>query len=413
MKSAIDPPVEQLVDEFTRAWMAAAETVDLGPAFNDEGHAIRESHMDQFLGQALEELRNPPSTPDGYAALETRMLIELAHLGQSSMDLTPAQLEILLGRGIPRSLVQFSQTARGHRSLSDDEIFQASRNVAVMNVLQLLLGSPCQLTPSVVAYSLLYPYSDNYLDNPAVLLATRSEFNGRFGRRLAGENVAPSNRKEKAIFDLVETIESEKDRGRLPQVYDSLLAIQRAQSKSMDLEAMKHPRLDDVLAVTIEKGGTSVLADAFLVAENGLTPRQVRFIFSLGVFLQLVDDLQDLKQDRKRGNVTLFGLAAKNAASLESLTNRAIAFGTRVMDYLDGFTAPGIDPLKEVIHMSVTDLMIGAAAPNQELFSSEYVRRIEAHFPFRFNYIKKVRATLKKREVSFTSLLNLLTAQKA
>jgi hypothetical protein len=411
LKSIINPPVEQLVAEFSCAWKQAGDRVVLGPAIGDSEHSIRESHLDRFLDQALVELQHPPSTPDGYSLLEARMLLSLAQLGAAVFDLTPSQLEILLQRGMPQSLVEFAQTARTHHSISDDEIFQASRNVGVMNTLQLMLGQQCRLTPAVISYSLLYPYSDNYLDNPKIPAATKREFNVRFGRRLAGEKDATSNPLEKQIFSLVATIESEKDRESMPEVYDALSAIQRAQSKSLELEGAKQPGMDKVLAVTIEKGGTSVLADAYLIAENGLNPRQVRFIFGLGVFLQLVDDLQDLKQDRKSGNITLFCLEAKNAGALESLANRAIAFGTLVMDYLDSFTATGIDPLKEVIRMSVAQLVISAVFASRDFFRSEYLSQLEAHFPFRSAYLSKIRSTLKKQKVSFTSLLNLLSAQ--
>ncbi|PPD57293.1 hypothetical protein [Dehalogenimonas etheniformans] len=401
LKSVIDPPIAQLVGDFTRIWMEAGEDVDLGPAIDDAVHAVRESHLDRFLDQALEEFRHPFTTPEGFSLLEARMLIGLAQLGQDAFDLTPAHLEILLQRGMPQSLVQFARTARTHRSISDAETFQASRNVGVMNTLQLMLGQQCRLTPAVFAYSMLYPYSDNYLDNPRIPAATKREFNGRFGRRLAGEIVAPANRHEKQIFSLVATIESEKDRELMPQVYDSLLAIHRAQSKSLDLEGIKQPVRDDVLAITLEKGGSSVLADAYLIAENRLTPQQVRFIFGLGIFLQLVDDLQDLKPDLKGGNVTLFCLAAKDSRALESLANRAIAFGRKVMDDLDAFSAPGIDPLKQVIRMSVAQLMIGAAYLSREFFGSDHLSRLEAHFSFRFTHLDKVTATLKKQKVSW------------
>ncbi|XUX00020.1 MAG: hypothetical protein TUN42_09000 [Dehalogenimonas sp.] len=401
LRSVIDPPVAQLVDDFTRIWLEAGEDVDLGPRIDDALHAVRESHLDRFLDQALEALRHPPTTPEGYNQLETRILFGLAQLGRESFGLTPTQLEILLHRGMPQSLVQFARTARTHRSISDTEIFQASRNVGVMNTLQLMLGQQCRLTPAVFAYSMLYPYSDNYLDNPRIPAATKREFNNRFGRRLGGEIVAPANRHEKQIFSLVATIESEKDREIMPQVYDSLLAIHCAQSKSLELEGKKQPVTDDVLAITLEKGGTSVLADAYLIAENRLTPRQVRFIFGLGIFLQLVDDLQDLKPDLKSGNITLFCLAAKDTRALESLSNRAIAFGRKVMDDLDAFTAHGINPLKEVIRMSVAQLMIGAAYFSREFFRSDYSSRLEAHFPFRFTHLDKVMATLKKQKVSW------------
>jgi hypothetical protein len=37
-----------------------------------------------------------------------------------------------------------------------------------MNSLQIFWGLPLEMTPSVYAYSMLYPYTDNFLDNPEV-----------------------------------------------------------------------------------------------------------------------------------------------------------------------------------------------------------------------------------------------------
>ena len=338
--STIDPSIDKMVAEFALAWRESPEEADLGPAIDDAEHAIRESQFDDFLSRALEELHHPPSTPDGYTDLQSRMLIEIARLGQVSFDLTPGHLEALLQRGLPQSLVHFTKKARRDQRISDDEIFQASRNVAVANILQLMLGQPCETTPALFAYSMLYPYTDNYLDNTAIPMETKLAFNALFGRRLAGEKVKPGNRHEKAIFDLIGIIEGEKGRASMPRTYESLSAIHKAQSKSLELAAIKSPEEDHVLKVSIEKGGTSVLANGYLVGENELTPRQVRFMFGLGVFLQMVDDLQDLKDDRKSGNTTIFTLAADNKLALESIANRAISFGTFVMTFLDAFPAP-------------------------------------------------------------------------
>ena len=48
--------------------------------------------------------------------------------------------------------------------LPDAEIEQALRNLWVFNSIQLYLGKPVSLTPSSFAYSLIYPYTDNCLD---------------------------------------------------------------------------------------------------------------------------------------------------------------------------------------------------------------------------------------------------------
>ena len=156
-----------------------------------------------------------------------------------------------------------------------------------------------------------------------------------------------------------------------------------------------------------------MLANGYIVADNELTPRQVRFLFGLGVFLQMVDDLQDLKVDCKNSNTTIFTLAADNELALESLANRAISFGNFAMTFLDAFPAPETNPLKEVMQLSVARLIIGAVSLNQQCFLSDYLGELEAHFPFRFSHLKRVKAQMKRKKVSMTTLLNLLTTQKS
>jgi len=49
-----------------------------------------------------------------------------------------------------------------------DKMVQALRNVWIMNILQVLFNIKVEYTPSVFAYSMLYPYTDNYLDNTEI-----------------------------------------------------------------------------------------------------------------------------------------------------------------------------------------------------------------------------------------------------
>jgi hypothetical protein len=62
------------------------------------------------------------------------------------------------------------------------------------------------------------------------------------------------------------------------------------------------PRLTeiDVLAIGLEKGGTSILADGYLVG-NTLSSAPAAFLFGWGAFLQLADDLQDVRLDGQAG----------------------------------------------------------------------------------------------------------------
>jgi hypothetical protein len=70
-----------------------------------------------------------------------------------------------LGCGFLEATTAFARMARRFDpAITSAEIYQAARNVWTANFLQLLLGMPVRVTPAIFAYSMLYPYSDNYLD---------------------------------------------------------------------------------------------------------------------------------------------------------------------------------------------------------------------------------------------------------
>src|SRR4030043_518830 len=105
-------------------------------------------------------------------------------------------------------------------NLTSEDIFQASRNVWIINSIQSMMGMPVKLTPSIFAYSMLYPYTDNYLDNPDTASENKVTFSQRFQQRIKGKKIIPEKNDEKKIFDLIGMIEEEYDRKRYPEVYE-------------------------------------------------------------------------------------------------------------------------------------------------------------------------------------------------
>ncbi len=130
-----------------------------------------------------------------------------------------------------------TQLARWAREFDADistaDMIQACRNAWTACGLQPLLGEPMGMTPSILGYSLLYPYSDNYLDSAEITSADKLCFSARFRQRLQGHILPPRNRHDSAVWALVRLIEEQYPRPRYPQVFDSLLAIHAAQEKSM------------------------------------------------------------------------------------------------------------------------------------------------------------------------------------
>src|SRR5690606_15866363 len=142
--------------------------------------------------------------------------------------------------------------------LAVDDLWQALRNVWVGNSLQMLLDRPIALRPALFAYSMLYPVTDNFLDDPAVSSARKRCFNERFGARLAGCDVLPiGDERELRADRFVQCVERDFPREEFPAVYSSLLAIQANQCRSLAQHGGVRLTNADLLEISIAKGGTS------------------------------------------------------------------------------------------------------------------------------------------------------------
>jgi hypothetical protein len=238
---------------------------------------------------------------------------------------------------------------------------------------------------------MLYPYSDNYLDNAEISRDAKLRFSSRFGLRLAGDRMPAADRLETIVWQLVSLIETQYARDDYPQVYDCLLAIHGAQEDSIHQlsSGLCSGGADggdlDVLRLSVTKGGTSVLADAYLAA-GSLSEAEARFAFRWGVLLQLGDDLQDLAGDRERGFVTVFSQAAEREP-LDTLLNRTLHFGQSTMDLMDAL--PGVAGyLKELLRRNSSSLLLRAAGDSGGLFSRAYLAELEAYSPLRFAFLQ-------------------------
>lgn len=406
--------VKELVEQFGGIWRQSATSIpQLGAAYSAEDRLSREAHLEQFL-QTLESLRQRKSRDRAeFAETEGTFFSALRKCLTSGLDFEDDHVDIILSHDFTEATKEFLTRARRFDSaIGLEDISQACRNVWVMNVLQRMLGLPVELTPAVFAYSLLYPYTDNYLDDPGISAEAKTAFNTRLSQRLGGEPVAAANSREQVIFDLVDMIEAQYERPRHRAVFDSLLAIHRAQIKSLrllDPEASLSE--EDVLEISLEKGGASVLADGYLVY-GSLTETQQRFLFGYGAYLQLADDLQDVERDCDCGLRTVFSQAATHSP-LDALTNRLYHFGDRVMDCLGCFDASNSGSLVNLMKRSVVMLLIGAAGLADRYYSESYIRELETYSPFRFSFLKRHSHDLPSYKTSAMKLLQELEASNA
>ncbi len=344
---------------------------------------------------------------------QERVRTDILELGSSFAKKTLAfderHINLILDRGFVEVVQSFARQARELvPNISDEDIYQASRNVLTMNFMQLLLRKKVQLTPSILAYSLLYPLTDNYLDDPSIFVEEKQSYGIRFRQRLMGKSEKPGKPQENPIWECIALIEDEYPRKSNPLIYAGLLGIHDSQQRSLALMHHKSaPYEVDVLGLTFEKGGAAVLTDGYLVAGD-LNAREREFMFAYGAFTQLMDDLEDTREDLQDGALTLFSQVAGHWP-LDSITNRLFHFGRRVFQPVQDFRGKDVQTLQEMIWKCIDPLLIDFASRNPEYYSNGYLKKLENHFPFGYRGLAKSRKQLEKKQFNAMDLVKAFT----
>ena len=398
--------IEAQTAQAIEAWNGCAgRSLPASPHFTRREQRKREKAYDEGLRSVEREARRAPRTPAERLQAQRRIVDVFPRFAAIALGLEAEAQRLLTDRFLPVG-TQLARWARNFdATLGMDDIIQACRNAWTACGLQALLGQPMELTPSILAYSLLYPYSDNCLDHPELSNEEKLRFSERFRQRLCGERPAAQNQREAAVWTMVQLIEEQYPRPRYPQVFDCLLAIHRAQEQS--IAQLHHDGCVDrseVLRISCAKGGTSVLADACL-AQPLLTPDESQFSFEWGVLLQLGDDLQDVREDLRRGSATLFTRAAAGGNPLDSLAVQLLNFNGLVADRMDRLPN-GTAALKELLRMSWRSLILMAVADAQSFFSKAFLAELEPSSPFRFDFLRARNEKLTGRQALYAKLFD-------
>ena len=405
---AFEEVVNGLATHFKELWWSCETSLpDLGLIYSLNEKKARESNLVNCLNQVGEELKWISREQPDHQSIQDKLFPQAGNLLKTTFNLEDRHVSALNSYGFVESVEEFARQARRFDpNISTEDIYQAGRNAWSMNLMQYLMGVPVEVTPAVLAYSLLYPYTDNYLDDPGIPARVKADFNSHFEQRLEGTPLQPADAGEQKIFDLVGLIEDQFDRHLYPELYASLMAIFRAQTKSLRLQLPNaSPYEVDVLGLDLEKGGTAVLADGYLVA-GSLTPFQREFSFYYGAFTQLMDDLEDVEQDRRDGIMTVFSQTARHWP-LDAVTSRLIVFGNGLLDAMGQFHVAGLETLEEIMRKCIIPLMIDSASRVGHLYSRGYMLELEKHSPYRFSQLKKVRRKVA-RSFSIEELLETI-----
>jgi hypothetical protein len=408
------PVVDQRVTQTIDVWNSCAgKSLPPFPRFAPREQGKREQAYDRGLRSVESVARSAPRTEGDHLLARQRLVGTFPPFAAVALGLKPDAVDLLMGVFL-RTGTELTQWARSFDpGLTVPDTIQACRNAWTACGLQALVGEPMQLTTPIAAYSMLYPYSDNYLDHPSRTRAEKLAFSERFRRRLSGEQLDTTDNLEAAVWAMVELIERHYPRLSFPQVFDSLLAIHRAQEASIAqlgglCDTPNSINGHDLLRVSCAKGGTSVLADAFL-AQPWLTEEESQFAFEWGVLLQLGDDLQDVNEDLRRGSATLFTDAVSAGQPLDQLVMQLLNFSQYLGERMD-VLPHGSQMLKDLLRMSWRSLILMAVAESQPFFTREFLARLEPLSAFRFEFLRKRNGNLVAREALYVRLFDAFVA---
>jgi hypothetical protein len=382
--------------EHARLWRTTAPALpDLGPRVGWRRHFTNEHAARRLLDELAAEMEAVPRDESARRAWQESVAGRLRAFGERRLDWPTGYGRLAFGDAFLAASVAFAREARAFDpTLPVESLGQALRNVWIGNSLQMRLGLPVALGEGLFAYSMLYPLTDNLLDDAARDAIGKRAFSRRFGRRLAGETVAPTDAGEAAVFALVARIEGECPRAAFPEVHESLLAIHAGQTRSLAQQEDRRLGEDEILSISCEKGGTSVLADLYLVAGRTDEPDR-RFAFGYGVFLQLLDDLQDVEADLAAGHQTLFTRAAERGV-LDEPAARLARFVDRVLD-AESLADEEAAERRDLVRRNCRTLLVSAVAAQPRRFSRRFRRSIERQWPFTLGAIRRLRERAERR----------------
>lgn len=282
----------------------------------------------------------------------------------------------------------------GH--LSIENMGQAMRNFWIANLLQVAFNKPLENTEALYGYSMLYPYTDNLMDDPAQDKQQKKSFCHRLTEKLMGlTDVKATSQAETRIYELVDKIYDQYPIKTYPSVQIGLLSIHDAQAESLkQQQANLMPYEIDLLGKSFYKGGTSLIADGFLVKPDMNLKEQV-FCFSFGAILQLCDDLQDIESDYTSHHYTIFS-QLKGHYALDTLLDKLNGYLELTMAELDEICAQDEYDLSMVIARNTRLLLLYAVSDNECAFTRPYVKKVHEMLPIRPAALKKVLKRMRR-----------------
>ncbi len=364
---------------------------EIFPAVGDMQKKENEALIEEFSARMQKKAEQRPEGKDGLKQWEQEMEQELkCFLEKEKMLSLSEWINPVLFHEFEKETKHFIDRVRGFDAdLNAGQIWQAMRNYFIYAMIVEMQGERQNAADPILAYSLLYPYTDNYIDDKTTKKEEKERYNRMIARKLKGEPVLAQSPLEEKTCRLLDMIGDAYEGEAKKKVIGTLLQLLEAQNYSIRQQKAGVSE-DEILGISIWKGSTSVLAD-YLFATQDWREKEEGFYLRFGFLLQLVDDLQDMEEDKKEGSHTLMIKAAEQKR-LEGQVNRLLWF---IWDTVRAFE-PKNPGLKGFVLKNCVEITLLSAAMNAQHFLKEYIKALEPYLPLSVEFIKKMKKQQKK-----------------
>ena len=362
------------------------ENPDLFPKIDTAQKRENKALMQEFSQKMQKKLRQKPEGKEQQAQWELDLESDFMDFAQREKIISLSEWmrpEVI--DGFKREAKHFVNRVRefdGDLSLA--QIWQSMRNYFIYAVIVEMQGEAQNARDPILAYSLLYPYTDNYIDDEQIAKPEKERYNRMIALKLKGQAVEPQNLLEEKTCRLLQMILEAYEGAKKQRIAETLLQLLEAQNLSIGQQQAEVTE-EQILEISIWKGSTSVLAD-YLFATTDWTEYEETFYLKFGFLLQLVDDLQDIEEDQKAERNTLMTVA-RNRKRLEQRVNRLLWFTWNVIREFE----PRNPELKRFVLKSCVEISLLTAAMSPQFFSKRYLKALEPYLPFSLDYIKKMK----------------------
>ena len=282
--------------------------------------------------------------------------------------------------------------------MKPEDMGQALRNFMVYSIFREQNGLPQDCPSSIFGYSMLYPFTDNFLDDPKYTSEEKKHFNLLIHHKISGLPITPLSLHEEKTAQLLADIfavspspESVASYGEASgkDIRQGLLLMLEAQEisqKQADASLFLTER--NIMDISIYKGGLSVLIDRFFINLK-MTEEDILFYFGFGFLLQLCDDLQDIGEDKGNGSRTLLS-SCRTPEETAARVNRLFSYTAGLFDL-----CPCRNPaFRDFLLQNCHELILTSAAGSGSWFDEEYLKKLEEYLPVSLSFLSEQKEKL-------------------